>query len=102
VLRVVLLLTKGLIRDPIARRKMMFWLVLVALVMLFAGSVFISDQWVRAHPWLTMGYWAVCAWLTLCVMLLAVLDILVIRAAHRAAQRAMEKQLMEEQRKSKE
>lgn len=101
VYKVILLLTKGIIRDQVARRKMMFWIMLVALVMLFAGSVFIPDQWARQHPWTTIAYWGVCALLTFTGMLLALLDILLIRAMHRAARRAMERGLLGEEPKDK-
>lgn len=93
-LKMILLLTKGIIRDQTARRKVMFWIMMVALGMLFAGTVAISDQWARQHPWFTLLFWAGCGFLTLTGMLLAVLDILIIRAMHRAARRAMEREIL--------
>ena len=95
-LRTILLLTKGIIRDQRLRRLMMFWIMIVALVMLFLGSWLLSDRWGREHPWLYLGFWFVCAWLTLTGMLLALLDILVLRAAQRAARRVLEKQMLDE------
>ncbi len=95
--RTILLLTKGIIRDQRMRRLMMFWVMMAALVMLFLGSLLLNDRWGREHPWLFMGYWMICAWLTLTGMLLALLDILVLRATQRAARRVLEKQLLDEQ-----
>jgi hypothetical protein len=96
VLRTILLLTKGIIRDQQLRRSMMFWVMLTALVMLFFGSWLLSDRWGREHPWLYLGFWLVCAWLTLIGMLLALLDILALRAAQRAARRILEKRMVDE------
>lgn len=93
--RTILLLTKGFVRDPTARRKLMFWIMLAALLMLGFGTFFITDQWMREHVWWGIGYWAVCGWLTLTAMLLAVMDILILRATQRALRRALEKKLRE-------
>ncbi len=71
----------------------MFYVMVAALVMLFAG-VFISDRWAREHVWLYIGYWLVCAWLTLTGMMLAVFDILLVRAAMRIRRRRMEADLI--------
>jgi hypothetical protein len=64
-----------------------------AVVMLFLGSLLLSDEWARQHPWLYFGYWVACAWLTLTGMLLALLDILVIRATARVMRRRMEQEI---------
>jgi len=94
VFRLILLLTKGIIRDPHVRRKLMFWLIMVAMIMLFGGSAFISDRWGREHPWLFLLYWFACAWLTLAGMLLALLDLLIIRATHRITRRKIEAEIL--------
>jgi hypothetical protein len=101
VLRTILLLTKGIIRDQRLRRLVMFWTMMAALVMLFLGSWLLGDQWGREHPLLFIGYWLVCAWLTLTGMLLALLDILVLRATQRAARRILEKQILDDTRNKK-
>lgn len=93
-LKLVLQLTKGIIRDQKARRIAMFYIMLAALVMLFIGSVFLSDRWAREHFWPFVGYWLVCVWLTLSGMLLAVLDVLIIRAATRAHRRKLESEFL--------
>jgi hypothetical protein len=91
--RLTLLLSKGILRDAKMRRNAMMWVMLAAMVMLFLGSLLLSDEWARQHPWLYFGYWAACAWLTLTGMLLALLDILVIRAAARGMRRQMEQEI---------
>ena len=72
----------------------MFWVMMAAMLMLFCGSAFISDRWGREHPWLFLIYWFVCAWLTLAGMLLALLDLLIIRATHRIARRKIEQEIL--------
>jgi hypothetical protein len=94
VFKSILLLTKGLIRDQILRRKIMFWVMLAAIVMFAGGSAFMSEQWSRQNPWAAIFFWLACAWLTLTAMLLALMDILVIRAIHRAARRKIEREIL--------
>lgn len=95
VLRLVILLSQGILRDPRMRRVAMLSLMGTAVVMLFLGSWLLSDAWAREHPWLYFVYWAVCGWLTLTGVLLAVLDVLLIRAAARATRRHLEQQFAE-------
>ncbi len=95
-IQLVLLLIKGILRDQQARRKWMFWIMLAALGMLFVGTLVLSDQWARAHPWLYLLYWLLCAWLTVAGMLLALLDILVLRARHRIQRRKVEEQILKD------
>ena len=75
----VIQVSKGVIRHQRARRLVMFYSVLVALVLLFAGAVL---QWPapHEHPLLFFGYWAVCAWITLLAVLLALYDLVKVRA----------------------
>ena len=94
-LQTILLLTKGIIRDQRMRRSMMFWIMLAALVMLFLGSWLLTERWARQHPWLYLIFWLICAWLTLTGVLLALLDILALRAAQRAARRVLEQQMIQ-------
>jgi hypothetical protein len=95
VFRAVILFSKAIIRDQGLRRRCMFGLMGVAVVMLFLGSFAMSDQWARAHPALYFLYWAACAWLTMTAVLLALMDILMIRAAGRTARRVLERQFAE-------
>jgi hypothetical protein len=73
----------------------MFYLALAAILMVFVGSAVIEIN-ARAHPFLFLAYWGVCAWLTLTVVMLAIFDILAVRAAGRAARRQLERELLSE------
>ena len=92
-LRLITLLSKGVLRDTRMRRNVMLWIMMAAMVMLFLGSWLLTDDWARKHIWLYVAYWVVCGWLTLTGVLLAVFDILVIRAAERAMRRKLEQEI---------
>jgi protein-S-isoprenylcysteine O-methyltransferase Ste14 len=82
--------TRGLIRDQNTRRKAMFILVIVALVLLFSGSTFLAATInPREHPGWFILFWAICAWLTLTAMLLAIFDLLMVRLHGRRAERSL-------------
>jgi hypothetical protein len=83
--------TRGLLRDERARRTIMSMSLLAAVIMLVAGLT-VLQPWLNPHehPWRFILYWFVCAWDTLLVLLLALLDMLLIRAQARAARRAMQ------------
>ena len=85
--------TRGLLRDERSRRKTMGITTFVAVVMLVAG-LSVLRPWLdlHEHPWRFVFYWFICAWETVLVVLLAVLDMLLIRAQARAARRAIEEQ----------
>jgi hypothetical protein len=74
----------------------MFYILLAALLMMFLGSVFLSDKWARENMWLYIFYWLICAWLTVTALILAAFDILLIRAANRARKRLLEAELLRE------
>ena len=89
--------TRGVLRDHTMRRKTMFVLVIAAMVMLFAGSTFLQSLLnSRAHPVWFILYWLVCAWVTVTAMLLALFDILVVRAQARKAERLLRGRVAEE------
>jgi len=87
-------MTRGIILDPRTRRWAMFILLLAALCMLFAGSTFLSGSIVM--PWGFIAYWGVCAWLTFGALLLALWDLLLLRAAARRERRKLEKQFIKD------
>jgi hypothetical protein len=87
----ILLITRGILLDPRTRRWAMFILLLAALIMLFAGSTFLAGE--LSTPWSFVLYWGICGWLTLAAMLLALWDLLLVRAAARRARRKLEKQM---------
>ncbi len=81
---------RGLLRDRAMRRKAMFWTVIVAMVMLFCGATFLApiiDP--HLHPGWFICYWLACAWVTVTVILLALFDLLRVRAQARADKRAL-------------
>jgi hypothetical protein len=89
----IIVLTRALIKDARARRTAMFYLALAAMVMVFAGAVFF-DAALRSHPFVFLGYWGLCAWITVSTALLAVFDLLAVRAAARVARRQLERKLV--------
>ncbi len=70
----------------------MFYLALAAMLMVFAGAV-LFDTVLRAHPFVFLGYWGLCAWITVSSALLAVFDLLAVRKAGRVARRHLEQNL---------
>jgi hypothetical protein len=70
---------------------------LVAVVMLVAGLT-VLRPWLNPHehPWRFLFFWFVCAWETLLVLLLALFDLLLVRAQARAARRAIREQFSKE------
>jgi len=94
-LRTIILVTRGILLDPRTRRWAMFVLLLAAMVMLFAGWTFLAGS--IPMPWGFVAYWGTCAWLTLTAMLLALWDLLLLRAAARRERRKLERQILEKQ-----
>lgn len=83
--------TRGLLRDQSARRWTMFALVCAALVLLSCGATFLAPVLdPRSRPGWFISYWFVCAWITATAALLAVFDLLLVRAQARAVKRALE------------
>jgi protein-S-isoprenylcysteine O-methyltransferase Ste14 len=90
--------TRGLVRDQKARRKTMFVIVVVALVMLSCGATFLAPL-LDPHErpgWFTF-YWVVCGWVTVTAVLLAALDLLLVRAQVRAERRKLAEKLAEDE-----
>jgi hypothetical protein len=85
--------TRGLLRDERSRRKTMAFSLVIAVVMLVSGLT-VLRPWLnpQEHPWRFIFFWFACAWETLLVLLLALLDLLLIRAQARAARRAINEQ----------
>lgn len=91
-LRLILLVTRGILLDPRGRRRAMFYLLLGALGMVLAGSTFAAPA--LADPVKLLVFWGVCAWLTFAALLLAIWDMLLLRIAARKARRELEKQML--------
>jgi drug/metabolite transporter (DMT)-like permease len=87
---------RGLIRDQRMRRHIMFVLLLVALALLFCGSTLLRPVLnPHEHPGWFMLFWFVCIWLTFTAFLLAIFDILVVRAQARKADKILQAHLAE-------
>jgi uncharacterized membrane protein len=86
--------TRGVIRDQRTRRKAMIILLALAVLMLLAGfTLFQSALNPREHPWFVILFWIICVWLTFTALLLAIFDLLMVRAEARKAQRALREKL---------
>ena len=85
--------TRGLILDQHLRRLTMFYVIIGAMLMAFAGEVFL-DGWLRQNPWRFLGYYLACAWLTVVAALLALYDLLMIRLQHRAIRRELRARML--------
>lgn len=76
------------------RRNLLFVATLVALVLVFAGAVPLSDFLMKG-PVLFTCFWAACFLLVGFVLLLALYDLLQIRKEHNQRMRSLEKELAE-------
>ena len=78
--------TRGLIRDERSRRLTTGIALVLAVAMALAGLT-ILRSWLdpHEHPWRFLFYWFACAWETMLVLLLALLDILITRLEARRA-----------------
>ena len=85
---------RGVIRDQSTRRWVMFIALLVAMLMLFSGTTFLQPLLSpREHSGWFLLFWVTCAWLTLTAFLLALFDLLMVRAQDRAARRILREKL---------
>lgn len=78
-LKLIVAISKGILRDQRVRRSFLFAIVLADILWVFLGSV-IFDPWLMASPLRFLIYWSVCAVITFFSILLAVHDMLMIRA----------------------
>ena len=89
-------LTRGLLRDERSRRKTMGLSLVIAVTMMVAGLT-VLQPWLNwhEHPWRFIFFWFACAWEIILVLLLALLDILLVRAKAREAQKVLRKEFSE-------
>jgi hypothetical protein len=85
--------TRGLLRDERSRRKTMAISLLIVVLMLAAGLT-VLRPWLNPHehPWRFIFFWFACAWETILVLLLALLDLLLIRAQARTARKTLQEE----------
>ena len=97
----IVLVTKGILRDRTMRRKVLSWIVMAALAWVGIG-VFLLDEWMMAHPLLFLLYWGGCIWLTLTSALLALYDMLALRAEIARERRRLSAEVFGREEKKKE
>jgi len=85
-------IARGIALDQTARRRAMFILTIISLLMVFIGAVPLWPVFVE-HPLFFAIYWLICAWLTVCVILLAIYDLIIVRKRHRQELEAVRKDL---------
>jgi hypothetical protein len=88
--RFVIQVTQGLVRDERTRRTAMAILIVVAAAMVAVGLSGLRS-WLepKEHTGRFIFFWLACAWVTLTASLLAVLDLLLVRAKARQARKAL-------------
>jgi hypothetical protein len=85
---------RGVIRDQATRRWVMFITLVIAMLMLFSGTTFLQPLLsTREHRGWFVLFWVACAWLTLTALLLALFDLLMLRAQDRAARKILSEKL---------
>ena len=93
--------TQGLLRDQRSRRIIMAISLAITLLLLVCGLTLLRG-WLdpHEHPGRFILYWLICGWQTLLALLLALLDILLVRAQARAARKALHKEIAESARRN--
>ena len=85
---------RGVIRDQSTRRWVMFITLVIAMLMLFCGTTVLQPLLSpREHPGWFVLFWLTCAWLTLTALLLALFDLLMLRAQERTARKILRKKM---------
>src|SRR3979409_2384591 len=91
----ILQVTQGLVRDERTRRTTMAILIVVAVVMVAAGLTGLRS-WLepKRHTGRFILFWFACAGVTLTASLLALLDLLMVRAKARRARKALREEAL--------
>ncbi len=85
---------RGVVRDQSTRRWVMFIMLVIAMLMLFCGTTVLQPLLTpREHPGWFVLFWLACAWLTLTAFLLALFDLLMLRAQDRAARKILREKI---------
>jgi len=73
----------------------MLVLLVLALLFLFSGSTFLQSALdPRAHSGRFILFWAICAWLTLAAILLAVFDLLIVKLEGQQNERTLREKFL--------
>ena len=89
--------TRGVIRDPKTRRKVMVIVLTAAIVLMISGTTFLKGA-LNPHerPGWFLFFWLVCAWLTITAILISLFDLLVLSSGARKARRQLRNEMDEE------
>jgi len=85
----------GISRDQWQRRRVIFILLLAAMS-LFAAGTFLLGNYFATHPLAFAIYWLVCAWILICVILLAIYDLLMVMRRGREERRAARREIFKD------
>lgn len=72
----------------------MFYSVLFAIILVFSGATVLWPL-LRNHPFLFLGYWAVCVWMTILACLLAIYDMAKVREEGRRERERLRAEYLE-------
>ena len=82
--------TRGVLRDQRSRRRAMLFVIGTAALMVISGSTFLKPMLnPREHLLWFLLFWFVCAWFTVTALLLALFDVLILRAEARKEARRL-------------
>src|SRR5437016_3159587 len=82
---------RGVIRQRATRRWTMFITLLIAMLLVFAGTTFLKPILApQEHPGWFIVFWLACGWFTMTAIFLAFFDLLLIRAESRSARRHLQ------------
>ena len=91
-LHTILLISRALLQEKDARRKVMFYACIVTMVLVF-GGVFLPVGALQKSPILFICYIGVCFASTIFMLLLALYDLLAIREQHRQEMKELRKRI---------
>jgi MFS-type transporter involved in bile tolerance (Atg22 family) len=94
-LRFVIAVSIGISRDQWQRRRVIFILLLAAMSM-FAAGTFLLGNWFATHPLAFAIFWLACAWILVCVILLAIYDLLLVMRRGREERRAARREIFKD------
>lgn len=82
----------GIARSQAQRRRAMFVLTTAALALLFIGITVLWNVFPE-HPLFFVIYWFACGWITVCVLLLAIYDLLMVVRRSRQERESARRQI---------
>jgi uncharacterized membrane protein len=91
-LRFVVAVSIGISRDQWQRRRVIFILLLAAMSM-FAAGAFLLGGWFATNPLAFAIHWLVCVFILVCVILLAIYDLLEVIRAGREERRTVRREV---------